>query len=302
MKKTINLILKSKYRFQLEVHRNVENIGGNANILRCVEFCKTPYLWVLGDDDIPEPDAISKIKKIINDYPEFLFCHFQVKNDKTEMSKEILKEDKVARGLNGFLEAIDHFGEMIFISVGLYKVPYLVKELKYGMAYQGSNAPLMVLMIMALYRDQSLRVVFSGKALVKNGWNLTLVHLKWSVLSVAPGLPSLLRLPIGDDFIKHIELLLKKSHRDFITPKAVFHQALLMSIKKNNQSFNPRRIHSIIRKDYFGVGDLSIRIEASVYQLLLIFPRFSFFCFRIIHHLLKGTQTGEHMLSDLERM
>lgn len=297
VEKTIFPILPNNYQFKLKIHRNIENIGGNANILRCFEFCKTPYLWVLGDDDIPEPDAIIKIQAMIRQFPEFLFCHFKMK---PEGPKEIFKEEKVVIGLNEFLESIDYFGEMIFISVGLYHIPYLLKELRYGMAYQGSNAPLLVLVIMALYRNPSLSVVFSEKILVKNGWDLTPVNLKWSVLSVAPGLPSLLTLPVGDDSIKHIQNLLRKSTKDFITPKAVFHQALLISITKRNHY--SRRIHSVIRKNYFGVGSPSIRIEALIYQILLIFPRFSLFFFHILHRLLKGSKTGEHMISDLDRM
>ena len=168
------------------------------------------------------------------------------------------------------------------------------------MAYQNSNAPLMVLVIMSLYRNSGLRVIYSEDFLVTNGWEGTPVKLKWSVLSVAPGLPSLLTLPLPEESIKYIQRILRKSHKDFITPKAVFHQALLISRMKNNQY--PRRIHSIIRKYYFGIGSPSIRIESYIYQILLLFPNFSFFFFRIIHRLLKGTSTGDQMVSDQDRM
>ena len=297
VEETIRSILPDEYQFKLDIHRNIENIGGNANILRCVEYCRTPYLWVLGDDDKPEPDAIIKIQKIIKDYPDFLFCHFKIK---TKISKEVADKEFVVSGLNGFIQSIDNFGEMMFISVGLYHIPYLIKELRYGMAYQSSNAPLMVLIIMSLYRNQSLDVIFSGKHLVTNGWENTPVNLKWSVLSVAPGLASLLKLPLPEDSIQCIKRLLRKSHKDFITPKAVFHQALLIARTSNKQY--SKRMHAMIRKEYFSIGSPSIRIEAYVYQLLLLVPNFSFFFFRIIHRLLKGTSTGDHMISDLDRM
>ena len=297
VEETIRLILPDEYPFKLEIHRNIENIGGNANILRCVEYCRTPYLWILGDDDHPEPDAILKIQKIIKDYPDFLFCHFKIKR---EISREIIKTEFVVSGLNEFIESVSNFGEMIFMSVGLYHIPRLIKELRYGMAYQSSNAPLMVLVIMSLYRDPSLSVIFSESFLVTNGWEGTPVKLKWSVLSVAPGLASLLMLPVPEDSIKQIQRLLRKSHKDFITPKAVFHQALLISIKNNSQY--SKRMHSLIRKGYFSIGSPSVRLEAYLYQLLLLVPNFSFFFFRIIHRLLKGTSTGEHMMSDLDRM
>ncbi|PJD93175.1 MAG: hypothetical protein CK424_03020 [Legionella sp.] len=36
----------------LRYHRNVYNIGGNANILRALELTNSVYAWVIGDDDV----------------------------------------------------------------------------------------------------------------------------------------------------------------------------------------------------------------------------------------------------------
>ncbi len=36
----------------LRYHRNVYNIGGNANILRALELTNATYAWVIGDDDV----------------------------------------------------------------------------------------------------------------------------------------------------------------------------------------------------------------------------------------------------------
>jgi hypothetical protein len=41
--------------------RNKFNIGANANILRCLELVRNPWVWILGDDDLPLPNAIETI-------------------------------------------------------------------------------------------------------------------------------------------------------------------------------------------------------------------------------------------------
>ena len=46
---------------RIRVVQNLVNIGANANIIRCFEFCETTWLWVLGDDDKPESDAIETV-------------------------------------------------------------------------------------------------------------------------------------------------------------------------------------------------------------------------------------------------
>ena len=45
----------------IQIHRNRYNVGMCGNFMRCFELCDTEWLWILGDDDIPCPDAIKKI-------------------------------------------------------------------------------------------------------------------------------------------------------------------------------------------------------------------------------------------------
>lgn len=52
------------------IHRNRFNIGGACNQMRCFELCDTELLWILGDDDIPCPQAINNIFKEIDKHPE----------------------------------------------------------------------------------------------------------------------------------------------------------------------------------------------------------------------------------------
>ena len=60
---TIRDLLDGYPSLSVRVDRNQTNIGAGANILRCLERCETEWLWVLGDDDRPRPDAVGRIMK-----------------------------------------------------------------------------------------------------------------------------------------------------------------------------------------------------------------------------------------------
>lgn len=49
----------------LTYHRNVFNIGGNANILRAVEISDSEYCWVIGDDDEWHLDDVSELQAVL---------------------------------------------------------------------------------------------------------------------------------------------------------------------------------------------------------------------------------------------
>lgn len=46
---------------QFIASRNEVNIGGDANIHRCFELANSKYVWIIGDDDVVGPNAISKV-------------------------------------------------------------------------------------------------------------------------------------------------------------------------------------------------------------------------------------------------
>jgi glycosyltransferase involved in cell wall biosynthesis len=48
-------------------HKNIYNIGGNANILRAVEIANSEYSWVVGDDDSWQLEDISELCAVLNE-------------------------------------------------------------------------------------------------------------------------------------------------------------------------------------------------------------------------------------------
>ncbi len=46
-------------------HRNQTNIGPDANILQCFNLARGTFVWVLGDDELLEPDALCSLVQVI---------------------------------------------------------------------------------------------------------------------------------------------------------------------------------------------------------------------------------------------
>ena len=66
----------------VEFYRNDVNIGGDANIARAFETCTTKWLWVLGDDDVIEDDAILNVLKILHEKEDSIYVKFNWNSNK----------------------------------------------------------------------------------------------------------------------------------------------------------------------------------------------------------------------------
>src|SRR5262245_2262452 len=52
-------LLEKNSEAKVDIVRHQFNIGAAANILRCIELCQTPWIWILGDDDQPLDNAVA---------------------------------------------------------------------------------------------------------------------------------------------------------------------------------------------------------------------------------------------------
>ena len=51
---------------ELTYHKNLYNVGGNANILRAIELTNSTYIWIIGDDDEWYLDQPSELMEVLN--------------------------------------------------------------------------------------------------------------------------------------------------------------------------------------------------------------------------------------------
>jgi hypothetical protein len=167
--------------------RNAVNLGGNGNILRCLELCETPWILVTGDDDAPHPDMIGRILGDISAHPEALILHYASTN------MHVREREWTTRGRHAFLAALDSFANLLFISSSVLHLAQLRDAFDRGQHYAYSCAPHLALLLTGM-RPESV-AVFKKASLVD--WRLPEVENRGSKFAMALGLPTLLELPLA---------------------------------------------------------------------------------------------------------
>lgn len=80
----------SKRYKNIRVNYNRKNIGFDNNLMKCVELCKTKYVWLITDDDLVKKGSINIINNIIKNkkkeygliFIDNVFKFSQIKTDK----------------------------------------------------------------------------------------------------------------------------------------------------------------------------------------------------------------------------
>ncbi len=173
----------------IEIVRHASNIGMSANFISCFEACQTEWMWLLGDDDPPALDAVETIIADINRYSEYSFINY--KNPYA-----IKRQDTfTTQGLEGLIEGMDDFGNLLFISVGLYHLNKLTPNKRLVNQLSYSLAPHIVYLFTGLQKEA--RVLFSPAVLHDFSLRTTTPDEDWSWLSLSLSIPVLYEMPLN---------------------------------------------------------------------------------------------------------
>lgn len=78
---SVESLFTEEEKKQFKIERNTINIGGGANLGRCLSENVEGWVWLLGDDDKIRPDAVDVILSIITEHPDS--CYINTGNKKT---------------------------------------------------------------------------------------------------------------------------------------------------------------------------------------------------------------------------
>lgn len=178
--------------------RNRSNIGLAANLCRCFESAEGGWLWILGDDDKVEKDAVKKITTEIDTEDDSLnYVSFS-----TSIYKHVT-EEKFSQ-LSGFSDVHNVrscFSNLLFISSGCYRVSAVLPHLRVGYLMIYSHVPHLAILAAMLADGKSI-VLTSTKTLVdRSPYD---PKQAWSYLKVISGLPALLDLEGIDPVVAEI--------------------------------------------------------------------------------------------------
>ena len=264
------IINNSPFRKSIDIVRNEVNIGGNANFLRCIEYSTGDYIWILGDDDIPDGNAIKNIISEIKTYPEAIAFNMYTE-DKTH---DIRKQTKIFKGANGYLSGAKFYGELIFISALVFRRNEFLKYMSIANGMQSSMAPQLFLILLAL--GENKYSVFSKKKVVTNGAESTPASQHGSSLVVAVGLGAILDYQWNDDIYKLIKLHLINLRKLWLTPKALISQLLNLRLNCNQKNKSlPFRIYFTISRRLYSHGHWwnRERLLFRIGYIIILFPK-----------------------------
>jgi len=67
---------------EIRYFRNEHNVGGDANFIRCVRASLGRYVWLFGDDEILNKDAITTVLRLIKDKPALIIGRSHMQESK----------------------------------------------------------------------------------------------------------------------------------------------------------------------------------------------------------------------------
>jgi hypothetical protein len=200
VRSTISGLLEEYPGASIRLVRNLWNIGADANILRCFELCETEYLWVLGDDDEPLPDAVETVQKAIHDNPDALFLNFWQGPHRIERNITSNKVDE-------FISTMDSFDNVLFISTGIFSCRKLAPYLQHGYRFIYSMAPHIVLVLYALLDGRGSCTLLDEEIVA---WVVSPEGTRWSPLTQMLAVGTLLDLPLSSVSRKRLAKLLPR--------------------------------------------------------------------------------------------
>jgi glycosyltransferase involved in cell wall biosynthesis len=159
----------------VRIVRNPSNVGSGANILRCLELCRSKWLYCLGDDDLVADDCIKTIERAMQSHPDALYMSF---------SRSGMRRARTftTEGLAEFADRLDDWSTFLFMSSSIVHADRLRSQLRWGYLYAYSWAPLQAILLKLLNRGGE--VIFSDAVICREE---SLSDESWVPFPVAAG-------------------------------------------------------------------------------------------------------------------
>lgn len=166
------------------------NLGMSANILRCFEVAKSPWLLILGDDDKPRRDCVSVVANNIADNPGAVLINFA--SNLLDGQSGGPPRPFVSRGVAALIQDLDCFSNLLFISTTVYRVAAVRESVRDGYLNCDTYGPHVAVMLRAIDRTPDGTAVFSSDRIVdwnspqaREGWDHRALHASFCRLAKA---------------------------------------------------------------------------------------------------------------------
>ncbi len=210
---------------KVEVIRHRVNIGGDANFQRCFELCDTPYIWMLGDDDRVQENAIELIFEELNNFKDrdLIGINFNSNCCQVERTSAVTISSTAE-----LAEKLDYFGNWLFISTSIYKTDEYLKHIRYQAWGAYSMASQLVPPMIAISNNKTL--VLSEKYIVSN-IPVQDLNKKWSDFQISLSIITLLEANVGFNKVDYKRFGKKLKHQFVLLGEIIY--SILKSVNFN---------------------------------------------------------------------
>jgi len=216
---TLVELLKQYSDCSIEIQRNSANIGGNANVLRCIELCKSDYIWIVGDDDFPSVGSLSTIHQHVAQR-EPIWVNFYTDDSNHQPRR---KHNAVTVDLGEFLNQLESISELVFVSNNIYKTTYIQQGLELGHMHQSMMAPHLISMLAGLEKAQTAGTyVISTSQLFQSISNNQDSTTAWPLHKAFIGIMAMYRLPLADSTSSNILRLVRGTRKQWLSNRYMF--------------------------------------------------------------------------------
>ena len=205
---------------KINLIRNKVNIGAGANILKCIEYATSDYIWIIGDDDYPKKNCFDEIIKEIKGNDIF-WINFYANDPSHQPNRNITYS---TNNLIDFLKNLKSINELVFMSNNIYKTSIIKSGIKDSYDNLWTVCPHLVAMLYGLsvnkenrgqYKISNIQLFASinNNKDAKTAWNLYLAFI---------GILGLYKLDFPEVILSEIIRLLRGSRRLWLNNKNMF--------------------------------------------------------------------------------
>lgn len=284
VEETLKPVLSEFPEIDVRMIRNRANIAGDANFLRCFEYCETKWLWILSDDDDVREDAAKIILSTISEYQDFLFLNFY-----TEARAYPVRTEKIlTKGLNEFIEKLDFICSIIFISASVYNVNKMIPQIRWGYSMTSSSAPLVAMLLMSLGNNGLC--LFSPKQIATIGGGTTPLTQQEYPHGIALRLSLLLDLPMNPAAHRLLTHQISKVIHKWLTVPSITNYLAHKGYLENNYEEALRYYKQISQRLFSLDKSIMTRLMKSIGYLFVRYPRIFVPLLDITYKRLKGME------------
>lgn len=208
----------------VKVYRNSVNIGVNSNILRCVEKCSTPYIWIVGDDDYIEVGALNRVLDQLESKPVWLnYCS-------KDIHQPLRVKSAAHNSLESFLKDLSSINELVFMSNNVFENRILQAGIQVGLQNQHMMAPHVVSMLAGLERlatTGEYRII--NEELFISISNNSDTETSWPLYQAFIGIIALYQIPFSPRVSYEIRRLIRGARRGWLRNRFLFSAMRAMS-------------------------------------------------------------------------